>query len=363
MTIERQRHQDVRALFMELFEQGPDVREHRLAGVDAQLAAEVRSLLVHMTDAPLLAAPPAQGDPLGLCGQLVDDRYQVERFVAEGGFSYVYQAEQVRWRRKVALKAFKTSRAHDERVRDAFIKEGALLAQLSQLTTAIVQSYDIGTLADGTGAPRLFTALEWLEGRTLARLCADEGMPRFSFPRLFSVLDPIAQGLGVAHRSGIAHRDVKPANIFLIEREGHNVAVKLLDFGVAKVAAEHARGFDDTGNTIKAFTLGYGAPEQLKKDGPPSGPWTDVYSLALVATELLAGRRIVDAGDPISAMKRLNEASARATPRELGAQVSRRVEKVFRKALAPRPDDRYPDVSAFWTALHHAAPRRWGSDN
>jgi serine/threonine protein kinase len=159
-------------------------------------------------------------------------------------------------------------------VEKAFVKEGALLNRLSRKTTSIVQAHDIGTWHSPMGASLLFTVLDWLDGHPLS-----EGMGEtpWSLPRVIQTLAPIAEALSVAHTHGIAHRDVKPGNIFIVTEDGGE-DLKLLDFGVAKVASE--RGFSSTGNALSSFSMNYGAPEQLT--GDPTGPWTDAYSLAMV---------------------------------------------------------------------------------
>ena len=367
------RHARAKALFLAVRELPAGERAgelERAAGGDAALVAEVQSLLAFDTPAEILAERPAPvattktggGDPLGLVGVTLDDRYRVDALVSEGGFGYVYRAEQVRWGRPAAIKVFKLERG-DEAIKQAFIKEGALLSELSRHTTAIVQSYDVGTWVDGNGRPRVFTVLEWLDGRTLGEEMAEArrappGTPRgWPMERVIEVLGPIAEALGVAHARGIAHRDVKPANIFLVEQEGRRVT-KLLDFGVAKVAAEHEAGFQSTGGNIAAFTVGYAAPEQLSRRHGTSGPWTDVYSLALVCVELLAGRRAFDSDDPLAATKRFTMEAPPPTPGNLGLAVSAEVDEVFERALAPDAADRYPDAATFWHALVTATGQR-----
>jgi serine/threonine protein kinase len=331
---------------------------------DEALRVEVLSLLAFHDEAPLIEErpPPPPDDPLGLLGATLDDRYLVERFVAEGGFGYVYRAWNLRWRRPVAVKVFKPflSPADQEMLREAFIKEGAILNELSRKTTAIVQSYDVGTWSRPDGVALLFTVLEWLEGRSLADATALEpgGWP---LERVVETLSPVADALAVAHGSGVAHRDVKPRNIFLVE-EGGGRAAKLLDFGVAKVAAERGRGFQSTGGKLSAFTVDYAAPEQIARTHGPTGPWTDVYSLALVCVERMLGRHPHAGVDVLEAMTRARDPARRPTPRALGLDVGDAVEAVFARALSVEPGERFPDAAAFWSALDAARkalpPRR-----
>lgn len=381
MTVDAARHARVRALFLEAHEQPAERRAEWLSdicGDDRVLRAEVESLLSFDDEAPLIAEPGAaesaspmlsmaprdESDPLGLVGHSLDDRYLVESFTAEGGFAYVYKAQHVLWRRPVAVKVFKRRLADNDELRRAFVKEGALLNELSRRTTAIVQSHDIGTFASPRLGPLLFTVLEWLDGRTLADVVALDPGP-WSLARVLEILGPVAEALAVAHSAGIAHRDVKPRNIFLLDAAqgpsapvvtahgGHQV--KLLDFGIAKVAAERGRGFDSTGGRLAAFTVDYAAPEQAVRTLGPSGPWTDVYSLAFVCAERLLGRHPYGDQDIMDVMRRLKDPTQRPTPGALGVSVSPAVEAVFQRALMHEPRARYAHAQEFWTALQQAA--------
>ncbi len=307
-------HARAKALFLEALAVAPAGRASFVAaraGGDAELTREVVSLLSHHVESPLLAgdrtapcsAPPSMEvrklapqtrDPLGIAGVVLDARYRVEHLVGEGGFSYVYRAEHLLWRRPVALKLFKEldPAVNHRGLRESFVQEGALLNELSRRTSAIVHSYDVGLWTGASGASLLFTVLEWLEGETLAGLLQRErGASAWGWPleRVVATLDAIAEALAIAHERGIAHRDVKPSNVFLAGA-GQERAAKLIDFGVAKVAVPHKGGFESTAPVAGAFTMAYAAPEQLQRSLGPTGPWTDVYALALVCVELLLGR-------------------------------------------------------------------------
>jgi serine/threonine protein kinase len=325
----------------------------RVCAGDAALRREVESLLSHHAAAPLITLRgPAHPDPLGVAGLCIEGRYRLERFVDEGGFGYVYRAEHLLWQRPVAIKLSKRSLyVDDPELERSFIREGALLSELSRRTTSIVQSYDAGLWRDSPEGPLLFTALEWLEGCTLADAMRRERRRRtpngWPIERVFATLGPIAEALAVAHEHGIAHRDFKPGNVFLVI-DGERTTPKLLDFGVAKVAAEHLEGFAATSMRLGGFTARYAAPEQLARELGPSGPWTDVYALALVCVELMLGQHPSrDTGD---LMTRTGEAAERAAA-PLGLSVAPEVDAVLRRGLALAPEQRFRDARTFWQAL------------
>jgi cytochrome c peroxidase/serine/threonine protein kinase len=305
----------------------------------------------------------SNADPLGLIGRTLEDRYEIESLVDEGGFGYVYRARRVMWDKPVAVKLYKQREIEpkkQEQQLKAFIAEGKLLSELSRKTTAIVQSFDIGTYAQPDGTKLVYMALEWLDGRTLADVMAAQrgsgSVERWDLRRVMATLEPVAVALSVAHASGVAHRDVKPANIFLVEEAGSSNAIKLLDFGIAKVALDLQEGFESTGADVGPYTPKYAAPEQITKRHGATGPWSDVYALALIAVELLLGRYPLDAQGFGQLVLAVCDPAARPTPRAHGLDVSDDVERVFQRALAVSVDERYREAGAFWAALTEAAP-------
>ena len=308
--------------------------------------------------------PPV--DPLGLVGSTIDDRYHIEAQVGEGGFGYVYRARHLRWDRLVAVKLFKPfeQRGDEEKLREAFVNEGAILDDLSRKTPSIVRSYDVGVWKSPDGLSLLFTVLEWLEGRTLEHLLEEERTGigrqgrRWPLERVVDVLEPIAQALAITHKNGIAHRDIKPSNIFLVDDLKHDRPVpKLLDFGIAKVADRSRRGFMSTGHQVSAFSVGYAAPEQFDKKWGSTGPWTDVYALALVCVELLIGRHPVEGSTVIGIITRIMNDAERPTPRAYGVALPDATEAVFRRALAVPTQERHGDVGEFWRDLRASVKR------
>jgi eukaryotic-like serine/threonine-protein kinase len=306
-------------------------------------------------------------DPLKLVGQLIDDKYQVERWVGEGGFAAVYRAEHTIWKQPVAIKFFSgLSAAPVElrpQLREAFIQEGALLTQLSSECAGIVQARDTGvcTTPDGTWLP--YIVLEWLEGCNLADAFERErqrGVERMPLARVLALLGQVAAALDLAHGRGVAHRDVKPDNLFVIggDLREPRAVIKLLDFGVAKLmtqSAQKATLLTKTGNNVVPFTPHYGAPEQYSRGFGATGPWTDVFSLALVAVELLAGKSALEGGDLSELALASMDRQLRPTPRTLGVAVPDTVEAVFARALAVEPSARFARAGELWAALEAAA--------
>ncbi len=305
-------------------------------------------------------------DPLCLVGHTVADKYRVEAFVSEGGFAVVYRAKHVIWNKPVALKLFSgLSRVPAEQrpaLHQAFIAEGAFLSELCSETASVVQPRDVGalTLPDGQWLP--YMVLEWLEGENLDDLLMRErgaAAPPWTLPQTIALLAQVATALDVAHAKGIAHRDIKPSNLFLLGRPSRDDigTVKILDFGVAKMMSDG--GFSaaqaSTGQHVTSFTPEYGAPEQFDRAFGATGPWTDVYALALVAVELLAGKPATEGEDPTALGRSAINPRRRPTPRALGVDLGDAAEAVFARALAVSPVDRYARAGQFWLELETAS--------
>lgn len=302
-------------------------------------------------------------DTFGLVGTTIADKYFVEAVADAGGTAIVYRAFHQLWKRPVALKVFRTPAdiGEDARVAllDRFVVEGRLLAELSERSSAVLQARDIGTTTTPTGEWVPYMVLEWLDGATLEHVLEDEaarGLPTRTLAQAMALLDPIAHALELAHRRGIVHRDVKPANVFVVgDARSADVVLKLLDFGIAKVVADAqaAGAFGKTG-VFTAFTPAYGAPEQFSRAIGTTGPWTDVFALALVLLELVSGRAPLP-GDTI---EELGAASTRGDMRPSLARMkktrSAEVEAVFARAVTVEPTARFGSIDAFWSELRRA---------
>ena len=301
-------------------------------------------------------------DPLGLVGATIAEKYAIESVVGLGGFAVVYRARHLVWKRSVAVKVIRALENVDAERRNAlledFVREGALLAELSEKTTAICQARDIGTLVTPSNQTVPYMVLEWLEGKPLDFVLHDErNMRPRTLAEMVRLLDPVAEALDLAHSRGITHRDVKPPNIFVLGHpRAENPSVKLLDFGIAKVVADVEKlGVTTTSGALSSFTPLYAAPEQFNRVNGATGPWTDVFALALVATEVLTGQRAMSGDTVVQLAVTASDPKRRPTPRAIGAQTSDHVERVFAKALAVSPNDRFPTAGAFWRELRREA--------
>jgi len=304
-------------------------------------------------------------DPLNIVGSTIAEKYRIERMVGEGGFAVVYRAQHTIWNQPVAIKFFNglSSAPIDQReeFKNQFIQEGALLTELSSQTASIVQARDVGEYTSPSGQWMPYMVLEWLDGVALDELLERErlrGAGPWSVEQVVTLLSQVANALDVAHGKGIAHRDIKPANIFVLGDQPRLTAtLKVLDFGVAKMMSDNTQlkaAMAKTGMNITSFTPQYGAPEQFSRSYGATGPWTDVYALALVAIEMLIGKPALDGEDIVQLAFATGNTERRPTPRNLGAQVSDAVESVFAKALAINPHDRYARAREFWSALEQA---------
>jgi len=307
-------------------------------------------------------------DPFGLVGTTIDSRYAVEAVVGEGGFSVVYRARHTLWDRPVAIKAFRSADAVPEARESmlrAFVQEGAMLAELSERTTAIVQARDMATLVSPTGDWVPYLVLEWLEGETLEAVLWQERqalLPLRTLGQAVTLLEPIAQALALAHAKGICHRDLKPGNVFVLSSpRGADRTTKLLDFGVATFFAERSPPPSSKPPSSKrspsepcGFTPSYGAPEQASAAYGVTGPWTDVFALALILVEVVTGREPLGCGSADDVARVASDAARRPTPRSLGVKVPEAVEKVIARALAVHPAERWQTAESFWHALQSA---------
>jgi serine/threonine protein kinase len=305
-------------------------------------------------------AGPAR-DPLGLVDGILDGKYRVEAVEAFGGASIVYRAIHLPWGRPVAIKAFQPpahlAPAQRSQLLEGFLREGAISAELSECSLAVRQARDAGSAVTRSGERVPYLVLEWLDGEPLdlwlaARRAACQ--PLLSLFAAMELVSPVAAALSIAHDRGICHLDVKPGNVFVLGADREPPAIKLIDFGVAKVLGRAGNLYGEVAQ-LRSFTPDYGAPEQFDTGLGPTGPWTDVFAQALMLVELVTGHAPLIGDRPEEMARAAADPRDRPTPRARGARVSDSVERVFSRALAVDPLMRFATAGGFWRALESAA--------
>ncbi|HEX9938163.1 MAG TPA: serine/threonine-protein kinase [Longimicrobium sp.] len=281
-----------------------------------------------------------------LVGRTLAGRYELGESIGAGGMSVVYRGHDNVLGRPVAVKVVALPADTDEmrdNLRERFRREAASAARIAHHPN-VVQVYDYGT------DPELdldFIVMELLRGRDLKQALAQGALSRGEALR---IVREAARGLSAGHREGIVHRDVKPANIFLVGVDGRLEYVRVLDFGIAKAV----EGDDDqltlTTHGQLPHSPAYASPEQTDP-GTPITPASDVFQLGLIAYELLAGQRAYTEAD----RKRIRAGEA-VPPAHTAAwaAVPAPLRAVIERALSHDPAGRYPDAGAFADALAHA---------
>ncbi|MFO0552226.1 MAG: serine/threonine-protein kinase [Polyangiaceae bacterium] len=308
-------------------------------------------------------------DPFGIVGTLQQKVFRVERAVAEGGFGVVYRAFHEVFRSPVALKCLKVPESLTDEQRAMFLErfrgEAELMFRLSAANPEVVRPLQFGLLESDTFVP--FLALGG-SGETLDEYVArreTQGKPPLTLGQALDLLTPIARVLQRAHHFSdkdgtvtIVHRDLKPENIFLTTVDGER-RPKILDFGIARVRDETSAiaGKATKGDALNAFSPAYASPEQWHSQSYGStGPWTDVYGLALTVTQVLIGHPPIG-GELTAMLGAAINPQTRPTPRGRGAKLSDDAERAFQAALAVDPRSRTQEIEVFWSQLERSLGR------
>lgn len=264
-----------------------------------------------------------------LTGELIDNRYLLQKILASGGMATIYAGLDTRLDRAVAVKVMHPHLANDEAFVNRFIKEAKATAALSHPNIVSIQ--DQGW--NQGGAPAVFIVMELVEGSTLRDFLNEQGA--LSIEQVFQFLNPVVSALSAAHRIGIIHRDIKPENI-LISKDGR---VKVADFGLAAGAI-----IGQTMTAESSVVLGsvsYLSPEQVQRGIADSR--SDIYAVGIVMFEMITGRKPYDGQTPIQiAYQHVNERIPNV--RTVNENVPELLADLVYLATAPNPDDRPRDA-------------------
>ncbi len=258
-------------------------------------------------------------------GQKINDRYEIEGLIGEGGMANVYLASDTILDRKVAVKVLRGDLAGDEKFVRRFQREALAASSLSHPN--IVEIYDVGE-DDGN----FYIVMEYIEGKTLKQLIKKRGV--LSIPETIDIMLQLLDALQVAHDSYIIHRDIKPQNI-MIKESG---LVKITDFGIAMAL----NSVELTQTNSVMGSVHYLPPEQASGKG--STIRSDIYSLGILMFEMLTGKMPYKGDSAVEiALKHMKEPMPSA--RELNPVIPQSIENIILKAAAKNPKNRYKNVS------------------
>jgi serine/threonine-protein kinase len=357
-----ERWQRLSPLLDALFELDPDARARSLTLMreeDPQTAEELEALLQLELEREDFLSEPLVAPVPGPRPGLHVGPYRLDRLLGEGGMGQVWLAARADglYQRRVALKLLRPGLA-DPNLRARFTRERQILARLAH--PHIARLLDAGV----SGDHQPYLALEYIEGEPITDFCRQRNLSLDSRLGLFA---QVCAAVSHAHANLIVHRDLKPSNI-LVTPAGD---VRLLDFGIAKLLDTESTSTEHTRTGTRAFTLHYAAPEQLR--GEPVSTMSDVYALGVVLYELLTDTRpyrlkretdaeweeaILQAEPerPSQAVQRLLEAppdnADAATLRRRTRKLAGDLDNIVLKALAKKPERRYPSVEALTLDLH-----------
>ncbi|WP_437933169.1 serine/threonine-protein kinase [Sorangium sp. So ce341] len=290
----------------------------------------------------MTSTAPTHDEAEGLVrqGQVIAGKYRVDRVIGIGGMGVVVAATHLQLEEQVAIKLLLPAAAHSRTLAERFVREARAAVKVKSEHVARVT--DVGTLESGTP----YMVMEYLSGSDLADALRAGGPmpPQIAVEYVLQACEALAE----AHAAGIVHRDLKPANLFLTRRADGSPCVKVLDFGISKVAT----GGADPRITDTTAVMGsplYMSPEQLKSARDVDAR-TDIWSLGVILFELLAGAPPFDG----ATMPQLCVAIMQGIPRPLASfrpDVPPALEAVIQRCLEKLPERRFRDVGALAEAL------------
>jgi len=291
---------------------------------------------VTMTNRTALHRPEAGPDAVDpYVGATIDGRYEVETLIGEGGMGVVYRCTHTIIGKKVAMKVLRADMARSEEVVGRFLNEARAASSIGN--PHIIDISDFGRLPDGA----TYFIMEYLEGTALS--AAAEG-GTLGLDRVGPIVIQLAEALAAAHDAGIVHRDLKPENIFLVRRGSQRDFVKVLDFGIAKVANAQA----GTGRLTQAGAV-FGTPHYMSPEqaaGTAVDHRADIYAVGVILYELVTGRLPFDAETFMGILSQhmYKEPEPPSTLIQF-QRLDPDLERVILCCLKKNPDDRYQRMS------------------
>ncbi|WP_437751340.1 serine/threonine-protein kinase [Sorangium sp. So ce1389] len=281
-----------------------------------------------------------EADGLVREGQVLAGKYRVERVIGAGGMGVVVAATHLQLEERVAIKLLLPAAAHSRTLAERFVREARAAVKVKSEHVARVT--DVGTLESGTP----YMVMEYLSGSDLSDALRTGGPmpPQAAVEYVLQACEALAE----AHAAGIVHRDLKPANLFLTRRADGSPCVKVLDFGISKVATGGADPRITDTKAVMGSPL-YMSPEQLKSSRDVDAR-TDIWSLGVILFELLAGEPPFDG----ATMPQLCVAIMQGVPRPLAAfraDVPPALEAVVLRCLEKTPERRFRDIGELAEAL------------
>jgi serine/threonine-protein kinase len=249
--------------------------------------------------------------------------YDIIAELGRGGMGVVYKGYETSLNRYVAIKVLADSLAHDESVKERFLREARSMAALND--PHIISIYFIGDDAGQT-----YFVMEFVDGESLGSLLKRDG--KLKPEQAAKIVYQTAQGLATAHDKGVIHRDIKPGNLMLTSKG----AVKIADFGIALSTQDFSKKLTSTGEFVG--TPGYLSPEVCQ--GKPVDQRSDIFSLGIVLFECLAGRMPFTDESPLGLMLEVVKAEI-PDVRTLNAEVDPELERILAKMVAKDPSERY----------------------
>jgi serine/threonine protein kinase len=288
---------------------------------------------VTLERSPSERRPPsdtASAAPSSLIGLVVGGRYRVTSLIGSGGMGAVYRAEHTALKKTVALKVLNQEMASHREAALRFEREAMVSAQIQHPN--VVSATDSGRLPDGS----LYLVLEYVPGKSLRELIDAEGV--LPPARALYIGAQIAEALGAAHRAQVVHRDLKPGNVMLQSEDGHPEVVKVLDFGLARIAGAK----DNPGEPLTRHGSVFGTPEYMSPEqarGEVVDHRADLYALGVILFELLSGRQPFVAPELVAVLIKHIQEPPPPLPAEIPTPIAEYVMALLDKDPSRRPGD------------------------